>query len=294
MEALRIDICLKGTEEFRIYSTGDFQDGDFASNTEAIKKCLDRCRNDPNGYLMIMGDIQNFMRPKVRGRIEAILADDPNSRDEFDQNILKTVDDCIKKFNLDDPNLKKIGFLEGHHYANSRLGLFTTTQYMCSKVKAQYLGFFCWVQIIVEQKFPGGNRSGYVLNVGATHGCGGGKSSMTTAIRKMEETIKNWDVNILLRGHSNDLEGGFTNPIMRATTRTNSPLHIYPSPRLIVNCGGYTQGYQIGKTHYSELGQMSPQQIGYVIVHVKIEKHPHSKEGRKSAYLTYWPEPIPL
>ena len=217
---------------------------------------IEWARNKPNCLFLGMGDYFDFMSYSERKATAQVLH----------ESSYKTIEDMV----LDHTNTlldeiefmrgKLIGFIEGNHYGLLQSGI-TTTQYMCEKLKAKYLG----VSSFIRLSFSYGEKRASI-DIWAHHGRGASRLS-GGSINTVEQMSNIGEANIYLMGHDHRKSVALKT---RLALSAGSELKLSQHKILLGRTGSFLKGYVDGEPSYIARGAMSPTDLGTL----KIELTP--------------------
>lgn len=220
--------------------------------------------SDKESYVIGMGDYTDSFRPTIRKILQGSIASiDPESYEQIDYPIMAQMQKLAEEFKPFKHRI--IGLLEGHHYHKFISGM-TSTQYLCQLLGVKYLDFFAGIQLIVKRC----KKDSSSVDIIATHGCGGAQHQHSD-ISKMERgLIPSYDVDIILRGHSTKVSTVFGPPLFGLSRNTGKDIHLNRRQRLMVNTGGFMEGYTPGRpSGYVEQTNLTPCALGWPVIEIK-------------------------
>lgn len=243
---------------------GDLQMGAEGFREDLWKRFFNQALADKEAWLIGMGDYSDAFRPTIRARLNGTFADDKGSRFQLDTHIMKSMQSLAEK--LQPLKNRIIGLLEGHHYYDL-VGGMTSTQYLCQLLGVKYLSFACVVQLHITRS----KSHKKIVDIFATHGCGGSKYSHSDLAHLERNIMPSWDCDLYLRGHSTKVyvaHGAPLNKISRAPLEKG--IKILKRQRLLVNTGGFMEGYVPGTTTYVEEKNLPPCALGWAVIELHI------------------------
>lgn len=264
---------------------GDLQVGSKLFNRTMWDKYIEAVRSARNALTIGMGDYTDHFRPSVQERLTgAIRGYDKDSlqsiqdmhREFMDRNVVPLLRPVVE-------NSACLGLLAGHHDMDYNDGT-NSTQYLCQKLRVPYLGrgeAIVRVNLVLGGNNPKKKRLNF--DIMATHGEGSG-SSVGTPVRKLQQLLAYFDVDIILRGHSCD-RFIFQEP-QYYLTRTHPP-RLRSRNRMIANTGGFSESRIHGESTYVEKANMTPKAMGWVEIHVHVKREsiPGLPEGQGTHYI---------
>lgn len=269
---------------FDLLPFGDLQVGSPLFSRDTWDRYVAAVKNARNPVTIGMGDYADHFRPSVQERLTgAIRGYDPDSlrsiqdmhREFMDRNVVPLLRPVVKASSC-------LGLLAGHHDMDYNDGT-NSTQYLCRRLGVPYLGRGEAI-VRVNLVLSGTNEKKRLnFDIMATHGEGSG-SAVGTPIRKLQQLLAYFDVDIILRGHSCD-RFIFVEPCY-GLTRTHPP-RLRERKRLIANTGSFSKGRDEGEATYVEKANLVPKSMGWVEihVHVKREDHPGVAKGQGAHYI---------
>ena len=269
---------------FDLLPFGDLQVGSPLFNKQVWANYVAAVKSARNPITIGMGDYADHFRPSVQERLSgAIRGYDPESlksiqemhREFMDRNVLPLLKPVVAASSC-------LGLLAGHHDMDYSDGT-NSTQYLCQKLGVPYLGrgeALVRVNLVLS-----GTNEHKRLNFDllAMHGEGGG-SAVGTPIRKMQQMLAYFDVDLILRGHSCD-RFIFQEP-QYGMTRTHPP-RLRCRNRMIANTGGFSESRVEGETTYVEKANMTPKALGWVEIHIHVKREAYAsvKRGDGTHYI---------
>lgn len=254
------------TRKVRIRPVGDLQIGAEGFRKDLWRKCQKDIILDRDSYVIGMGDYSDAFRQTVSFKLRHSLLEDSSAYQQFDDFVRDSMDKIIKEF---EPFKHRIiGLHEGHHFHTFKDGT-TSTQYMCGKLGTKYLGFVGLVKLVINQT---GRR--YPIDIFSTHGCGGAVH-VHSDVSKLERNIMPfWDADLFLRGHSTKVFVIDGHPLNKLTTLHDNEqtLRVIRKNRLLVNTGGFMEGYVEGAESYVERNNMPPCALGWAVVTINLTR----------------------
>lgn len=272
---------------FVLLPFGDLQVGSPLFSRQVWDRYVSAVETAPNPITIGMGDYSDHFRPSVQERLTSAIRG-------YDKESLQSIQDMHREF-MDKkvyPLLKPVvekssclGLLAGHHDLDYNDGT-NSTQYLCQKLRIPYLGR--GEAIVRVNLCLSGTRENKRLNfdIFATHGEGNG-SSAGGAIRKLQNLMPHFNVDIILRGHSCD-RFVFAEP-QYSLTRTHPP-RLRCRNRIIANTGGFSESRVEKVVTYVEKANLIPKAMGWVELHIRVKREDHVgvKKGQGTHYLDIW------
>src|SRR3990167_10467693 len=108
-----------------------------------------------------------------------------------------------------------------------------------------------------------------LISIFATHGCGGSSYSFSDLQNLERKIMPFWDCDIFLRGHSTKVyvvHGHPLNYIPKRNPNGKDILTIHKRNRLLVNTGGFMEGYTQGNSSYVEYANIPPCALGWTVI----------------------------
>src|SRR3990167_6449012 len=115
-----------------------------------------------------------------------------------------------------------------------------TTQYLCQLLKVKYLGFSAMTELAFRGSWQGNTT------IFSTHGCGGAKHVHSDVSKLERDIMPFWDADIFIRGHSTKVFVVHGHPLTKLSLGKDGALHLQDKKRLLVNTGGFMDGYSEG------------------------------------------------
>lgn len=261
-----------GVGTWNIHPVGDLQFGAPGFDDALWKDCVAKIKADPNALTIGMGDYSDHWRPTNQKKLAQAFVGDSDFKESIDELYQAH---NRKIFDKLAPIIKKgrcLGLLEGHHFHTYASG-FTSTQELCQMLGVPYLGKVAYIRLV----FGAGRKKGrhypshrWAMKIHAQHGDGGAAFVGPDIANLERKTTPYWNADLFLRGHSTK------------AWSAGVPLHDmndYGKPRLIikekwmVNTGGFMAGYIENRETYVSASNMPPARLGYVTVHVQLQRH---------------------
>ena len=263
MELYQYNVNSK-SRHLRIRPFGDLQFGDKGFRKDLWERWKRDTLEDKEAVLIGMGDYSNSFRPTIDKRINQVMVDDREAAAELDAMITRDmagIAEMLKPFKN-----RIVGLLEGHHYHRMLSGI-TSTQILCQILGVKYLGFVAVVRLGFRSHKTGG--PGRTVDIFATHGCGGAAFTFSDMQNLERKIMPFWDCDIFLRGHSTKVYCAPGHPLNRLTEHHGSKkLRIVNKNRLLVNTGGFMEGYVKGECSYVEMANIPPCALGWTEIDV--------------------------
>lgn len=287
--SFHIHNVLRKSRKFNIRPFGDIQKYAPGWREDLWERWKKDAKDDPNSLIIGLGDYLDLYRPTIQNRITQAFIGDDSAAIQHENLVM----DAIKKFaeELKPFSKRIIGLHEGHHFVKlSQSGGITTTQYLCQLLRVKYLGFFAYTRLrIVTNRETTESRSGArIINIVSTHGCGGARTNHGD-MAKAERDLGSWWCDLILRGHSTKT-WSLDLPAINYVPDLNNNLRelvVKRKKRLVVNCGGFLEGYTEGRTSYVEQGNMPPILLGWNVISIEL---PSSGDEPVRMYATPYTE----
>jgi hypothetical protein len=232
---------------------------------------------DLGAWWIGMGDYIDYMSPGNRQRTAAANLYDTAQTVQMDK-AKALVDELYEEY-LKPLTGRVLGLLEGHHFYTLETGE-TTDQYLCSLLKAPFLG----TSAILGLAFP--THCGVrMVEIWCHHGVGGGQKAHAP-IMKLENAAAYWQADIFLIGHMSKRGSA---PIQRTRAVWNVPggIPVLRDQEIhLVGTGAWLKGYpersRVGKTPrggYVEQKMLNPVSLGAPLIYVTPKTY-HEQTGR--------------
>lgn len=261
MHLHRYDIAIN-SRRFRIRPFGDLQIGQHGFRKDLWQRWKADAIADKDSYVIGLGDYSDTFRPTIRARLNGVFADDPESGEQLDDMVAAQVQRLAVE--LTPLKGRIIGLLEGHHFHRyARTGT-TSTQHLCDLLKCKYLGELAMIQLAVKR--AGSDRD--VIELFAAHGRGGSQFSHGDMANLERNIMPFWDADIYLRGHSTKVYTAPGSDLYQLHRKQNGELVIRKKHRILVNTGGFMDGYLEGSSSYVERANMAPAALGWATIEV--------------------------
>lgn len=250
---------------------GDLQKGDPGFNEKLWLQWKRDALEDKDSLILGLGDYSNSFRTTMDKKLRKVLVEDSEAYNEFDYMIMKEMQELAKELKPFQDRL--IGLHEGHHKHTFANGT-TSTQYLCQLLKTKYLGFVSFMRLVLMRTNKnGGKVSCHNIDIFSTHGCGGSSFSFSDLAQLERRIMPFWDADIFIRGHSTKVYCVPAHPLNRlAYSRKNAILSIKKSSRLLVNTGGFMEGYPQDASSYVEEKNIPPCALGYTVITIHMDK----------------------
>lgn len=274
MQTLRYFI--NGKRKINLRPFGDLQFGTAGFQGRLFDRWMNETIEDPDAYAIGMGDYSDSFRPTIQKRLKSAFIDDDSAHEQLDDMLLRQTQNIADK--LKPIRSKIIGLSEGHHFFKLNHGDMTTTQYLCQLLKVKYLGFVSGIQLIMRHPLINSKA----INIAVTHGCGGSKYSYSDAAKLERDIMPFFDADIFLRGHSTKVYTMPGSPIWRYSMNRlgNNNLKLFKENRLLVNTGGFMEGYVEGKSSYVEEKGLPSCALGYAVIEIIVAQREEFGERR--------------
>lgn len=266
MELLRYKVK-HSSRQVNIRPFGDLQMGEPGFRRDLWNRWKKEALADKTSLLYGMGDYTDRFRTTVDKKIVATLSDDSSAWGEFDELMMKEMQDLAEE--LEPFKDRIVGLHCGHHH-HKLMNASCTCQYLSQLLKVKHLGFVAMTQLVLSH----GVSTSRTIDVFSTHGCGG-SSKMSPDISMMENKIVPfWDADLYLRGHSTKSWVNESLPLnYLAWDYVNKMLVIKKKKRLMVNTGGFMEGYTEGRQSYVERTNLPPCSLGWSVVNIHISSN---------------------
>ena len=283
MEIHRYEIRTS-SRKFRILPVGDLQIGSHGFRDDLWQRWYREALADKDAYIIGMGDYSDAFRPTIMKKMEKIWEGDEGSQFQQEEMVLKSMQKLADK--LKPLKHRIIGLLEGHHKYNMRNGG-TTTNYLCQLLGVRFLGLECMVQLAIERS----GRDREIVEIYATHGCGGSKFTHSDLSNLERNIMPFWDADIYLRGHSTKVAVVPGAPLVKiAKFHGGQPQRFVKRHRLLVQTGGFMEGRVLGQSSYVEEKGLPSCALGWSVIDVHLRNT--QDDGKNSVPLEITGTPI--
>jgi hypothetical protein len=246
---------------------GDLQKGEAGFREDLWKKWKRDALEDKTALIIGMGDYFDKYRPTIQHKIQHAFIEDDSAALQFENLIMRETQlfaDELKPFRN-----RIIGLHDGHHFVKlGQSGGITSVQYLCQLLRVPYLGFMS----VIKLRLTFDSKHGRIIDIFSTHGCGG-SSKVHSDIAKLETAIAPyWDVDLFLRGHSTRvwvIDGPMLSYVPDLTGHVKEMV-VKRKKRVLVNCGGFMEGYTQGKSSYVEQRNLPPIPLGWPVVNIHL------------------------
>jgi len=229
----------------------------------AFRRLITRLKNEPDTYIVFVGDLIDAHRPSMRERMAHIHAESErkSAACEMDDNHRESLESGIVE-DLKPVKHKILGAVDGDHFVLYQNGRSSTQHILDTlKIPDAYLGRRSgWIMLRIRRNET---RDFTLFKIFVRHG----KGSSTTA---------GTDINALMKqsvGFAGDLYlGGHTHkkwvhslPVLDVDRSGK----IYERPVAWARAGSLLKGFLEGETTYAEEAEYQPLQVGYPDVYVR-------------------------
>ena len=260
MELLRYRV--KSTHRnFSLRPFGDLQMGEAGFRKDLWERWKRDAAADKNALFIGMGDYSDRFRGTVAKKLRGALVDDYSAWGEMDEWAMKEMQSLADE--LKPIKERIIGLHCGHHHWQMKHGG-CTCQYLCQLLRVKHLGFVAMIQLVHD-------RIGDVntINIYSTHGCGGAASVSADLANLERKIMPNWEADLYLRAHSTRAYFIESQPLSYLAYRRGKNEEIpvlKKKKRLLVNTGGFMEGYVEGEQGYVEKSNMPQINLGWCVV----------------------------
>ncbi len=240
---------------------GDLQLGSSSASEDHFKRHLDYVMRQPNPVFIGLGDYVDVASPSNRQRLRASAL-----YDSVEEALVESAERHYERVLalLRGTEDRWLGLLEGHHFFEFADGSTTDTR-LCEALSTPFLGTSAFVRIPVGR--PGSTAS-ITMTVFCHHGEGSG-SRVAAPINKLEGLISGFEADVYMIGHMSKKVAAPIDQLY--ATRTGKISH---KTKLLVGCGGFSQGYQQdsrslagnARGSYVEKGMMKPVALGAPVI----------------------------
>jgi hypothetical protein len=252
------------SRQLNIRPFGDLQMGEAGFRKDLWNKWKREALEDTSALFIGMGDYTDRFRTTVDKKLVASLSDDSSAWSEFDELMMKEMQELAAELKpLKD---RIIGLHCGHHH-HRLMNASCTCQYLCQLLGVRHLGFVAMIQLVFDRK----NRNTHEIDIFSTHGCGGSSKPSGDISQVENKIVPFWDADLYLRGHSTKAWVSESLPLNYLSwDRNNGILTLKKKRRLMVNTGGFMEGYTEGRQSYVERSNMPPCALGWSVVNIHI------------------------
>lgn len=244
---------------------GDLQMGEAGFRRDLWNKWKKDALADKSSLIIGMGDYSDSFRETISKKLRSVLSSDMSYFAQQDAFLMEQMQKYSEELNP----LKNriIGLHCGHHHWQLRHGG-CTCQYLCQLLRTKHLGFVAMTQLVINR-----GTDVHTLDIYSTHGCGGA-STVNSDVANLERKIMpNWDADLYLRGHSTRAYCVEGQPLsylsFRKTGDTELP-SIRRKKRILVNTGGFMEGYIEGTQSYVERSNLPQVALGWCVVELNM------------------------
>jgi hypothetical protein len=261
---------------WNLYPIGDLQFGAAGFNDGLWEELVDLVTHDPMALTIGMGDYSDHWRPTNQAKLAGVMANDKEFKESFDEmyrtHNRKIYDKISKVFKKG----RCLGLLSGHHEYTYSSGI-TSTQELCEWLGVPYLSELGVIRLVFKDPNPRSMRH-WRTKIHAQHGQGG-SSFINSDVPNIErKTAPFWNADIFLRGHSTKK---WAAPIPMMDITSNGTPRLVEKTKWMVNTGGFMKGYIEGQPTYVSRSNMPPASLGYVVVHLRLER----RQGELGNYI---------
>lgn len=264
-------------ELYTLIPVGDLQLGAAGVRKDRLADLTARIQKLGRRCLTIgMADYSDIFRPSVEAKMTGALGADPDAQEQYDQLHKAQMRGIAKQVESIFIPGQCLGLLSGHHAERVYADGITGTQYLCQLLNVPYLGTMAMIRIrflLGDRKKNHGTAHSLPVIVHAHHGHGS-TQTIGADLNKIESKIApHWEADIYLRGHSTKV-GGVHLPPRTHMSETDPPMGIQRD-RVMLNTGGYLDGYAEGVSGYVQKAAMVPAHLGWgeVLIHIHTERH---------------------
>lgn len=175
-----------------------------------------------------MGDYCEFNSPSERALIEAA----HESTVLRTRDVYRIMSDRISE-ELESTRLRWLGLIEGHHFGD--MGVETTTEYMCRKLKCNYLSAITMYRLLFVY-----GKEECSVDICAYHGTGNARL-YGGSLNKVQYMAEDFIANIYLMGHDHKIVGAANEQL--AFTKIGGVPNVIAHPHLYVRTGGMMKGF---------------------------------------------------
>jgi hypothetical protein len=262
----RINMKVGKTEssKIRIGIFGDVHRDSPACDVGAWKEQLAEWKKDPNMFFIGLGDYHDFA-----SHSERIILDDPklheSTKSRIDDWRAKTVDEYVQEISFMKDRI--LGLIEGNHRWKFGDGT-TSTQRMCQKLNATYMGITGIIRLCLARGVVGKTNSSAAIDIWCHHGLGGSRlvGGSINRVEQMREVFPNMDMYILGHDHRR-----LAVPVSCLTiTDTHGAMAVKQKRQWLIRSGSYLKGYDPGKANYVCKALMPPSDLGSVTAEITL------------------------
>lgn len=218
-------------------------------------------------YYVGLGDYTDVMAPSNRRRYKSAGLYD-SAAQALEEKLALLIDEVYDKV-LAPTRGRWLGMVKGHHYFEFSDGSTSDTR-LARKLRSPYLGTSGIVCLAVRDPHTG--RTGQV-KVMLHHGNGGG-SKAGAALNKIENFYIDWDVDVVVMGHTTKVGAAPVNRIVPIFNGARSDL--WHRKVMLVNSGGWFRCYLNGARQaglpqggYVEENMLRPASLGAPLIYIK-------------------------
>ena len=255
------------SRQINLRPIGDLQMGEKGFRKDLWERWKREALEDSTSLILGMGDYSDRFRTSIDIKLRQTLVTDMSAFSEFDYLCMKEMQDLAEE--LKPFKHRILGLHCGHHHHVMASNV-CTCQYLCQLLGVKHLGWLAMTQLIIRRHKNRLHPEGHIVDIFSTHGCGG-SSQISGDLAKVERTILPfWDADLFIRGHSTKVFSVPGHPLNRLSRNTRTDIKLMKKSRLIVNTGGFLDGYTEGHVSYVEQSNLPPCALGYSVINFHI------------------------
>jgi hypothetical protein len=241
-------------EEFHIIPLGDVHLGSEACDENRVDYMCQWIAKKKNVYVIGLGDYTDLARAHDRYAIETQTAE--STRKIMDRIYREEAEKFIKKIA---PFKERIlGLGEGNHRGSLTSGI-TTTQYMCDKLRTQYLGYMSYFALNIDVDVKKHRHKTKQIVFLIHHGIGGNGRLAGATINRVEKLERIAVADIYLMGH--DHQKG-VRPLSKFAPINSQGFHVKTKKQLLITTGGFLKSYMPNMPSYAVRMAYAPADLG--------------------------------
>lgn len=251
MECLFYDIKQeKPSDKFNFYPIGDVHLGTISCDEKRLKRTINKVKEDPFGYAILMGDLAEFISAKDPRWDGGMIAP------WMGQNTSRVINMQLGRiFELFEPiSGKTIGAIKGNHEATmEKHGSVDVHDMICRHLAIKNLSYSAFIRLRFKYK-----TSLHSVTIYAHHGHGGGRKA-GAKINRIHDMGADYEADIYLMGHTHERGWAPQKPMLRMKAKLEE---ISSRERYYGHTGSYLKTCELGESGYAEKAGYPPTSTG--------------------------------
>ena len=275
MRVLEYRINFSKPSTFHFFPIPDLHFGSNGFSDPAYQKLKNKMHSfDAKSVLTLgLGDYVDEERPSTR-RMKRATFCDADRKESLDKMFEANMTYVDRFFLSGYKNIfnhgQCLGLLNGDHYYENSEG-YTSTQYICDKLKVPYIGpdKYALIKLVFEYTGNGNSRAVSEFVLFAEHGQGGSKWNSNDMAKAEKETSHFFIADLYLRAHSHRKHYCEN---VRCSVNRAKDLGINMDLARIVNVPSCLQGFRENVMQYPEVEGLKPLPTGFVRIDFNVHK----------------------